>query len=175
MISHLSGLFRIAPLPVGVALRSASDLGFRIFRIAAILLALAFPALAQDKPKPLRALMVCGGCCHDYKAQKIILSEGITARANVEWTIVHEDAPKGTNEKLHRVSIYEKPNWAEGYDIVLHNECFGAVEDVAFVESIAAPHKGGRARGDAALFVAQLSRGEDRRVADVRRHHLDEP
>ena len=34
--------------------------------------------------------MVTGGCCHDYEAQKKILSEGISARANVEWTIVHE-------------------------------------------------------------------------------------
>jgi len=122
---------------------SFSDLRFRIFRIAAVILGLAFPAFAQDAPKPLRALMVCGGCCHDYTAQKKILSEGISARANVEWTIVHEDAPKGTNEKLHRVSIYEKPNWAAGYDIVLHNECFGAVDDVAFVEGIAAVHKAG--------------------------------
>lgn len=98
---------------------------------------------AEPAPKPLRALMVTGGCCHDYKNQKRILSEGLSARANVEWTIVHEDAPKGSNEKLHRVSIYEKPEWWKGFDVVLHNECFGAVEDVAFVEGIAAAHKAG--------------------------------
>ena len=111
--------------------------------LSCLLALVAGVTLAEDKPKPLRALMVCGGCCHDYAAQKKILSEGISALANVEWTIVQEDAPKGTNEKLHRVSIYEKPNWAEGFDIVVHNECFGAVDDVAFVESIAAVHKAG--------------------------------
>ena len=35
-------------------------------------------AFAEDKPKPIHALMVCGGCCHDYENQKKILSEGIS-------------------------------------------------------------------------------------------------
>jgi len=95
----------------------------------------AITALAEDKPKPIHALMVCGGCCHDYENQKKILSEGISKRANVEWTIVCE----GTDRE-HRVSIYEKPDWAKGYDVVLHNECFGFVKDDAFVEQIAKPH-----------------------------------
>src|SRR5688572_18194661 len=114
--------------------------------LAFLLLAvLSVSSHAQDKPRRIRALMVCGGCCHDYEAQKKILSEGITARANVEWTIVHEGIPVkgGSDGRDHRVSIYEKADWSKGYDIVLHNECFGAVNDVAFVERIAAPHKAG--------------------------------
>jgi type 1 glutamine amidotransferase len=102
------------------------------------------PARAADEPKPLRALLVCGGCCHDYEAQKKILSEGISARANVQWTIVHEGIPSpGDDGRKHRVSIYEKPNWWAGYDIVLHNECFGAVDDNAFIEGITAAHQAG--------------------------------
>ncbi len=108
--------------------------------LAALFIVVASGGAAE---KPIRALMVCGGCCHDYANQKRILSEGITARANVEWTIVHEDAPVGANERLHRVSIYEKPEWWKGYDVVLHNECFGAIEDVAFVDGIAAAHHAG--------------------------------
>jgi uncharacterized protein len=112
--------------------------------LLAVVLALCLPAPAADEaPKPLRALMVCGGCCHDYKSQKKILSEGISARAKVEWTIVHEDAPKGSDERSHRVSIYEKPEWWKGYDVILHNECFGAVADNAFIEGITAAHKAG--------------------------------
>ena len=34
--------------------------------------------------KPLRALLVCGGCCHDYAKQQVILRDGIQARANVQ-------------------------------------------------------------------------------------------
>ena len=95
----------------------------------------ARPAAADDGPKPIRALMVTGGCCHDYEHQKKILSEGISARAKVEWTIVHEG-----KDRKDLVSIYAKPDWANGYDVVLHNECYGAVEDVPYVERIAKAH-----------------------------------
>ena len=102
-------------------------------------------AFAAPKPevKPLKVLMVCGGCCHDYDTQKLILGEGISARANVEFTVVHEEGPQGKKDKTHKISIYEKDNWAEGFDVVLHNECFGGVEDVAFVERIAKAHFAG--------------------------------
>ncbi len=114
--------------------------------LSLLLLALCSTSSIAQNPatKPLRALLVCGGCCHDYEAQKKILSEGIRARANVEVTIVHEGIPKGDDDgRSHRVSIYEKPNWWEGFDVVIHNECFGAVSDNAFVEGIAAAHKAG--------------------------------
>jgi type 1 glutamine amidotransferase len=101
----------------------------------------SFTQADNANPKPLRALMVCGGCCHDYAKQKVILSEGISARANVEWTIVQEDAPKGSDERSHRVSIYEKPEWWKGYDVIVHNECFGYVADDKFIEGIAEAHK----------------------------------
>ena len=88
---------------------------------------------------PIRALMIAGGCCHDYDAQTTIVSEGISARANVEWTIVHE----GGDSRDHKVSIYSNPNWADGFDVVVHNECFGGVADVPLVETIAAAHEAG--------------------------------
>src|SRR5215212_4079390 len=114
------------------------------FFALALALTLTVAEAADAAAKPLRALMVCGGCCHDYEAQKRILSEGITARANVEWTIVHEGIPSGADDGRNvRVSIYEKADWAKGYDVVLHNECFGMVADNEFVERITAAHKGG--------------------------------
>lgn len=97
-------------------------------------------ALAQTTTAPLKILMVTGGCCHDYENQKLILAEGISARANVEFTIVHEEGPEGKKDKTHKISIYNNSDWAKGYDLVLHNECFGGVEDVAFVERIAKAH-----------------------------------
>ncbi|MCX6911409.1 MAG: hypothetical protein NTY01_25660 [Verrucomicrobia bacterium] len=36
---------------------------------------------AADAPKPLKALLIAGGCCHDYKTQKDILKKGIEERA----------------------------------------------------------------------------------------------
>jgi type 1 glutamine amidotransferase len=118
-----------------------------MMRLAFTLLVAAFlggAVLAAEPPKPIHALLVCGGCCHDYEHQKVILSEGIKARANVEFTIVHEGIPtKEDDARKYRVSIYEKPDWWKGYDIVIHDECFGFVTDNAFVENIAAAHKAG--------------------------------
>lgn len=109
----------------------------RFLTLATLALSLSsLTTLMAQEIKPLKVLMVTGGCCHDYENQKRILSEGLSSRANVEFTIVHE----GGDKRDHKVSIYTNSDWAKGYDVVLHNECFGAVEDVAFVEGIAKPH-----------------------------------
>jgi type 1 glutamine amidotransferase len=117
------------------------------------LLALALPLLAaalqptrtaaqegaDAKPKPIKALLVIGGCCHDYKNQGRILTEGISARANVEWTIAY-DPDKGTQ---HLNPVYENPDWAKGFDVVVHDECSADVRDLQVIERILKPHRDG--------------------------------
>ncbi len=95
---------------------------------------------ASEPSTPIKALLVTGGCCHDYEAQKKILTTGISARANVEWTIVHE----GGNAQDHRVSIHEHEDWAAPYDVVVHNECFAQVKDVDLIHRITKAHKQGK-------------------------------
>jgi type 1 glutamine amidotransferase len=101
------------------------------------------PATAADESagstRPLRALLITGGCCHDYERQKQILSEGVSARAKVEWTVVHETS----TAKDHRVSVYEKPDWAKGYDVIVHNECFSQITDLDFIGNVLAAHRNG--------------------------------
>ena len=119
-----------------------------LFPFAALVVVLGFAFAGNEAPsgkakakaKALRVLMVTGGWCHDYENQKMILAEGLSARANVEFEVVHEEGPEGKKDKTHRISIYEKADWAKGYDLVLHNECFGGITDNAFVERIAKPH-----------------------------------
>jgi type 1 glutamine amidotransferase len=82
-------------------------------------------------------LIITGGCCHDYERQKLIVSEGISQRANIVWDIVHEGDPKN---RTHKISTYSRPDWSKGYDVVVHNECFGGVDDVSFVEQIVRGH-----------------------------------
>jgi uncharacterized protein len=106
-----------------------------------VLLAFALIAgatFAADKPKPIKALMITGGGSHDYVAQKKTLTEGLNARLNIDLTVLLE----GDNRE-HMHSAYNNPDWAKGYDVVIHNECFGTVKDVPFIERIAAPHKAG--------------------------------
>ncbi len=111
-----------------------------IRRLVPILVLLA-AAPALRAAEPIHALLIAGGCCHDYEAQKQILTEGISARANVTWDILFEGGylNKGV-ERGHRMSIYEKDNWAKGYDVVVHDECFGDQTNAAFIEHIAKAH-----------------------------------
>ncbi|MBT7535541.1 MAG: hypothetical protein HN610_08255, partial [Verrucomicrobia bacterium] len=41
--------------------------------------------------RTLKALLVAGGCCHDYTHQHEILAEGIQSRANVQVDVVWTD------------------------------------------------------------------------------------
>jgi uncharacterized protein len=89
--------------------------------------------------KPIKALLVTGGGYHDYTSQNKIMKDGISARANVEWTIVHDPS----KENGHKIPLYENPNWADGYDVVVHNECFADITDAAFIGRVVSAHKNG--------------------------------
>lgn len=104
---------------------------------AALLAAVSAPA--ADAAKPLRVLLVAGGCCHDYAAQTQILEKGIEARvrADVEVVVNPDKSTKATFE------IYGNPDWASGYDVVIHDECSADVTDPAYVERILAAHRRG--------------------------------
>lgn len=103
-------------------------------------------AQADSKPAPrLKGLLITGGCCHDYQNQKRIITEGLSQRLSIAWDIVHE----GGTARKHKVSIYKEKGWAKKYDLIVHNECFGAVKDDKFVQSIAAAHH----EGVPAIFI----------------------
>ncbi len=85
------------------------------------------------------ALLVLGGCCHDYAHQKDIISKGISERANVEWTIAY-DPDTGTK---HLNPVYEKDDWSQGYDVVVHDECCADVKDLKIIDRILKPHREG--------------------------------
>src|SRR5688500_17297182 len=95
----------------------------------------------QEKGKAIRALLVIGGCCHDYARQKEILTAGISARANVQWTIAY-DADKSTR---HRNPVYDRADWAKGFDVIVHDECSADVRDKESIDRILAPHREGLA------------------------------
>ena len=88
---------------------------------------------------PLKALLILGGCCHAYDSQKDILKKGIEERAHVTVDIVYSP---DTSTKA-RFDIYEKPDWAKGYDVVIHDECSAAVTDMPYVQNILNAHKNG--------------------------------
>ncbi|MEX2358024.1 MAG: hypothetical protein WEE51_06810, partial [Pirellulaceae bacterium] len=113
----------------------------RLGVIALLLSATTFTVLAEDRvaTKPLQILLVTGGCCHDYETQKNIIKKGLEARAHCEVTVVHQG---GTTTDT-RIPLYEDPNWAKPYDVVIHNECFAGVADPAWTARVLKPHQEG--------------------------------
>jgi type 1 glutamine amidotransferase len=98
---------------------------------------IAFTARADEKP--IRALLVLGGCCHDYAKQQDILTRGVSARANVTWKIAY-DPDKGT---AHKNPIYDNTNWAKSFDVIVHDECSSDVKDLDVINQILKPHRAG--------------------------------
>ena len=116
---------------------------FRV--LAPLIFALALPAFflkaeqkaAEDGPRPLKALLIAGGCCHDYVKQHEILYKGIQERANVRVDVVWT-RDRSTNPPL---PIYKNPDWAKGYDIIIHDECAASNKDPEVLKNILEAHK----------------------------------
>jgi type 1 glutamine amidotransferase len=98
------------------------------------------PAAPKVGPAiPIRALVVTGGCCHNYFFQSKMLTEGISKRVNMKWTVLH-DGGRGTQGEI---KLYDDPDWAKNYDVVIHNECFANTTDPKYVRKVTDAHRSG--------------------------------
>jgi type 1 glutamine amidotransferase len=97
------------------------------------------PVQAQAAGPRINALIVSGGCCHDYALQGKLLIDAVSKALPIDWTLAIQGG-RGTRGEL---PIYNNPNWAKGFDIVVHNECFADVTDQDLIKRITAAHKGG--------------------------------
>ena len=108
------------------------------FAACSILLGLSLLVAQEKKPtETLKVLLVAGGCCHDYATQHKLLYEGIQARANVRVDVWWTD-DKSVNPPL---PIYDDPDWAKGYDLVIHNECAAGNKDLKVMKHILDAHQ----------------------------------
>ncbi len=112
---------------------------FLVFAAALLVPTLTAVTAHAAEVKPLRALLITGGCCHDYAKQKDILKQGLEARANVVVDQIHSDSG-ATKPPL---AIYGNPDYAKGYDVVIHDECAADVSDPATIKGVLAPHRAG--------------------------------
>ena len=107
---------------------------------AALILAFhSFVPAQAAEVAPLKIMLITGGCCHDYKAQTEILKKGLEARLNAKVDQMHVD-DKGTKPAL---PIYGNPDYASGYDLVIHDECAAGIADPAVVKDVLKPHLDG--------------------------------
>ncbi|HEX8294758.1 MAG TPA: ThuA domain-containing protein [Chthoniobacteraceae bacterium] len=102
-------------------------------------LAAAANTLHAQAAKPIKILLLTGGCCHDYAKQKDILKKGIESRMNAVVDHVHSD---DTSTKP-RLASYGNPDYAKGYDVVVHDECSADITDPAIIAGVLKPHVDG--------------------------------
>ncbi len=109
--------------------------------LGAVVLAVLMPTMAgvAAEPAPLRILLITGGCCHNYKLQSESLTNAFARHAPASWTIVNE----GGNGTRAEIPLYDNSNWARGYDVVVHNECFADTKSADYVRKITSVHKAG--------------------------------
>lgn len=107
--------------------------------ITAFLTVFSFTNESRAELKSLKILVVNGGCCHDYDKQGPILKEILEEKLNAEVTVASSPSKKTDA----RFEIYEKEDWAKGYDLVVHNECSANVTDKAYVKRILDAHISG--------------------------------
>ena len=110
----------------------------RTVPVLALFAALASTVTAAA-PAPLRALLVIGGCCHDYATQKDILKKGLEARANLKVDLAYNPS----DGKEAQFTVYRRADWAKGYDVIIHDECTSQVLDPAYLANVLAPHRAG--------------------------------
>jgi uncharacterized protein len=112
--------------------------GFMLLLITLAGLVQTGAAEKQDS-KPLRALLVTGGCCHNYPFQTEALALAMTQHAKVDWMVVNEGG-KGTKAEI---ALYDDPNWAKDFDVVVHNECFADTTSPDYIRKITTAHQAG--------------------------------
>jgi type 1 glutamine amidotransferase len=92
-----------------------------------------------DAGSSSKVLLIAGGCCHDYKNQTEILKNGIESRIKADVTVIYNP-----NTRMDaRFKIYESDDWADGYDVIVHDECCADVSDREYVQRILAAHRNG--------------------------------
>ncbi len=106
---------------------------------ACLLLATTSCVHAPDSARPLRALLITGGCCHNYTFQSQALTNAVGRLARVEWKIVNE----GGDGTRAEIPLYNDPSWAKGFDVVVHNECFADTKSPEYMRKITEAHKAG--------------------------------
>ena len=89
--------------------------------------------------EPIKALIITGGCCHNYLFQTYALGSGVGALANVDFDVVNMGG-KGTEAEIE---FYNNPDWAKQFDVIIHNECFAKTTNQEYIKKITEAHRSG--------------------------------
>lgn len=101
------------------------------------------PAAHAAPPPPVKILIVSGGCCHDYPRQREVLERALKERMPAEVSHVYYDPKPGEKATRPALPIFGNPHYADGYDVVIHNECAADEDSAAALDAVLAPHRKG--------------------------------
>lgn len=119
-------------------------------------------ATSDEANGRLKVLLITGGCCHDYPFQSYALQKAARDRkVAIDWTIIDQ----GGNGTDAQIALYKDPNWAKGYDVVIHNECFAKTTDEDYIRSIAKAHHDG---ANAVVIHCAMHTYRDAKIDDWR-------
>jgi uncharacterized protein len=117
---------------------------FTQLSIAAFLLAAVTASFASHRDlvaaEPVKILLITGGCCHDYAYQTNAMKEAFEEmNIDANWTVINE----GGGGTKAEIDFYNNPDWAKGYDVVIHNECFADTISEEYIRKITQAHERG--------------------------------
>lgn len=101
------------------------------------------PAVHAEPGQAIKVLIVSGGCCHDYARQRDVLERALKQRMPAEVSHVYHDPKPGEKATRPALPIYGNPHYADGYDVVIHNECAADEDSAAALDAVLAPHRKG--------------------------------
>ncbi|NNE00401.1 MAG: ThuA domain-containing protein [Pirellulaceae bacterium] len=114
--------------------------------VAAVPMVFASMAFAARADEPtenadsINILLITSGCCHDYDFQAKAMQLAFEERGvQAQWTVVN-DGGTGTSAEI---DFYKNSNWAEGFDVVIHNECFAKTTNPIYIRRITKAHHAG--------------------------------
>src|SRR5690606_30836193 len=59
---------------------------------------------------------------------------------NVEIDHVYYDLSADEQNGNPKLPIFGNPNYGDGYDVIIHNECAAGITDTAIIDAVLAPH-----------------------------------
>jgi len=97
-------------------------------------------AKSDKDQKPLQILLITSGCCHDYDFQTKSMQLAFKRNGvSSDWTVVN-DGGTGTAAEI---DLYQSPDWAKSFDVVIHNECFAKTTNPEYIQRITKAHHAG--------------------------------
>jgi type 1 glutamine amidotransferase len=106
-------------------------------RLLTLLLATGVTLMAAEgAAKPLRVLLITGALGHDHSTQKDLLKTGIEARVHAVVDCLHTPGDLRTTP----LPILGNPDYASGYDLVIHDVMTPGLYAPEIVRAVLKPH-----------------------------------